>query len=135
MKTGIHPEYVECAVVCACGNTFQTRSTVPKISLELCSACHPFFTGKQRLIDTEGRVERFQKRYQKSGMRTVKRAPSAERRKAAAARKATPSIIEKAVEAHRQAKTKPAAPKPAAHKQDVPSRPRAEAAPKAKSGR
>lgn len=121
MKTGIHPEYVECTVVCACGNTFQTHSTVPKISLELCSACHPFFTGKQRLIDTEGRVERFQKRYQKTGMRTVKRAPSAERQKAAAARKATPSIIEKAVEARRKAK-------PAAHK-------KAEAAPKAKSGR
>ncbi len=130
MKTGIHPEYVECTVVCACGNTFQTRSTEPKITLELCSACHPFFTGKQRLIDTEGRVERFQKRYQKTGMRTVKRAPSAERQKAAAARKATPSIIEKAVEAHRKAKTKPAPPR-----QTETAAKKAEPESKAKSGR
>ena len=63
MRQGIHPEYVTCAVRCSCGNTFQTRSTKPEIHLELCSACHPFYTGKQKLVDTGGRVERFQRRY------------------------------------------------------------------------
>ena len=63
MKSGIHPEYVECTVTCACGETFQTRSTKPQIRVEICSKCHPFFTGKQKIVDTEGRVERFIKRY------------------------------------------------------------------------
>src|ERR1039457_153986 len=72
MKTGIHPEYVESTVVCACGNTFQTRSTKPSIRLEICSNCHPFFTGRQKFVDTAGRVERFQKRFAKTGGETVK---------------------------------------------------------------
>ena len=55
MKTGIHPEYVECQVHCSCGNEFTTRSTVPSLRVELCSECHPFFTGKQKLVDTGGR--------------------------------------------------------------------------------
>jgi len=63
MKTGIHPEYVDCAVTCACGETFTTRSTKPEIRVEICSKCHPFYTGKQKIVDTEGRVERFIKRY------------------------------------------------------------------------
>jgi large subunit ribosomal protein L31 len=63
MRQGIHPEYVTSTVRCSCGNTFQTRSTKPDIHLELCSACHPFYTGKQKLVDTGGRVERFQRRY------------------------------------------------------------------------
>jgi large subunit ribosomal protein L31 len=63
MKEGIHPKYAEVTVKCLCGNTFQTRSTKSEISTEICSACHPFFTGKQKLIDTAGRVERFKKRY------------------------------------------------------------------------
>jgi len=63
MKEGIHPKYHKVLVSCACGNKFETRSTKPEIRLELCSACHPFFTGKQKLIDTAGRIERFQKRY------------------------------------------------------------------------
>ncbi len=66
MKQGIHPEYGPATVVCSCGNTFQTRSTKSEIRLELCSACHPFFTGRQKLVDTGGRVERFQRRYAKS---------------------------------------------------------------------
>ena len=66
MKQGIHPEYVAATVTCSCGNTFQTRSTVPEIRLELCSACHPFYTGRQKLVDTGGRVERFQRRYGKT---------------------------------------------------------------------
>ena len=65
MKTGIHPDYVECTVQCSCGNTFITRSTVPELRVELCSECHPFYTGKQKLVDTGGRVERFQRRYGK----------------------------------------------------------------------
>jgi large subunit ribosomal protein L31 len=63
MRQGIHPEYVTSTVRCSCGNTFQTRSTKPEIHLELCSACHPFYTGRQKLVDTGGRVERFQRRY------------------------------------------------------------------------
>ena len=63
MKEGIHPKYTDVEVRCACGNTFKTRSTKPELHLEICSACHPFFTGRQKLIDTEGRVERFTKKF------------------------------------------------------------------------
>ncbi|AJY69346.1 MULTISPECIES: 50S ribosomal protein L31 [Geobacter] len=63
MKEGIHPKYNDVMVKCACGNSFQTRSTKTEISTEICSACHPFFTGKQKLVDTAGRVERFRKKY------------------------------------------------------------------------
>ena len=63
MKEGIHPKYNAITVSCACGNKFETRSTKSDIRLELCSECHPFFTGKQKLVDTAGRIERFQKRY------------------------------------------------------------------------
>ena len=65
MKTGIHPDYVTATVRCSCGNTFVTRSTKPEIHVELCSVCHPFYTGKQKLVDTGGRVERFQRRLEK----------------------------------------------------------------------
>ena len=74
VKPGIHPKYAEVEVRCACGNTFKTRSTKSELHLEICSQCHPFFTGRQKLIDTEGRVERFTKRFG---------AQSAEARKAA----------------------------------------------------
>jgi len=63
VKKGIHPEYMEAIVTCACGETWRTRSTKREIHLEVCSACHPFFTGKQKYVDTAGRVERFQKKY------------------------------------------------------------------------
>ena len=63
MKTDIHPDYATATVKCACGNTFQTRSTAAEIHLDICSQCHPFFTGKQKLVDTAGRVDRFNKRY------------------------------------------------------------------------
>ena len=66
MRQSIHPEYVQSTVTCSCGSTFTTRSTKPEIRLELCSACHPFYTGRQKLVDTGGRVERFQRRYAKS---------------------------------------------------------------------
>ena len=78
MKSGIHPDYHEVTVHCACGHTFQTRSTMKgnMLRVEICSNCHPFFTGKQKLLDTEGRVERFTKKF---GAQT-----SASRKKAAA---------------------------------------------------
>jgi large subunit ribosomal protein L31 len=63
MKEGIHPDYQECTVICSCGNMFKTRSTKKELKVEICSKCHPFFTGKQKLVDTGGRVERFEKRY------------------------------------------------------------------------
>lgn len=65
MKNDIHPDYKECEVSCACGHTFKTRSTKSEISVEICSECHPFFTGKQKLIDTAGRIEKFRKKYSK----------------------------------------------------------------------
>ena len=67
MKTDMHPEYTESRVHCSCGNEFVTRSTIKELRVELCSECHPFYTGKQKLVDTGGRVERFQRRYSKSG--------------------------------------------------------------------
>jgi len=63
MRRGIHPKYDFAAIKCACGNEIQTRSTVKELNIEICSKCHPFYTGKQKLIDTAGRVERFKKRY------------------------------------------------------------------------
>ena len=66
MKTEIHPKYNLVKVTCSCGNTFETRSTIKEIKLEICSNCHPFFTGTQRLIDTAGRVDKFRKRYSRS---------------------------------------------------------------------
>lgn len=63
MKEGIHPKYETATVRCACGSTFETRSTRPEIKVEICSSCHGFFTGKQKLVDSAGRVEKFQKKY------------------------------------------------------------------------
>ena len=63
MKEGIHPKYVEANVKCGCGNIFKTRATIPDIHVEICSACHPFYTGKQKYVDTAGRVEKFQRKF------------------------------------------------------------------------
>ena len=63
MKTGIHPKYERTTITCACGNVIETRSTVKNLEVEICSACHPFFTGKQKLVDTAGRIERFNRKY------------------------------------------------------------------------
>jgi large subunit ribosomal protein L31 len=63
MKKGIHPDYVDCTVTCACKVTFQTRATTDKLRVDICSECHPFYTGKQKFIDTTGRVERFQNKF------------------------------------------------------------------------
>jgi large subunit ribosomal protein L31 len=77
MKQGIHPEYVIATVHCSCGNTFTTRSTKPELRVEICSNCHPFYTGKQKLVDTGGRVERFQRRYAKRARPSVTPAAAA----------------------------------------------------------
>ncbi len=63
MKKEIHPNVVECAVSCACGNTFQTKSTLPELKIDICNECHPFYTGSQKVVDTAGRIEKFKKRY------------------------------------------------------------------------
>ena len=63
MKEKIHPKYRKCVVTCGCGETFETRSTRESINVEICSKCHPFYTGKQKFVDTAGRVEKFQKKY------------------------------------------------------------------------
>lgn len=78
MRTGIHPEYVESTVRCSCGNTFTTRSTSPELHVELCNECHPFFTGKQKLVDSGGRVERFRRRYANVGAKGGSAAGGAE---------------------------------------------------------
>ncbi len=67
MKKDIHPDYHDVTVTCACGNSFKTRSTKKEISVEICSACHPFFTGKQKLVDSAGRVDKFNRRYASKG--------------------------------------------------------------------
>jgi len=92
VKSGIHPTYEEVAVRCACGNTFTTRSTKNELHLDICNACHPFFTGRQKLIDTEGRVDRFTKRFGaqsaaqlKETAKANKAAKSAKNRKASSA--------------------------------------------------
>jgi large subunit ribosomal protein L31 len=66
MKKDIHPNYVETVVTCGCGETFKTKSTKPKIAVEVCSKCHPFYTGKQKFVDSAGQIERFQRRFKKN---------------------------------------------------------------------
>ena len=83
MKEGIHPNYKEVEARCACGNTFKTRSTKPELHLEICSNCHPFFTGRQKLIDTEGRVDRFNKKFGAQTSEALKAAAKAKKAKTA----------------------------------------------------
>jgi large subunit ribosomal protein L31 len=113
MKEGIHPEYKPAKVVCACGNVIETRSTRGDFHVEICSSCHPFFTGKQKILDTAGRIERFKTRYAS--------APKAEPKKAAPP--SPPPRAEAKVEsrAERRAKVAAAKPKP-------PAKPQGEAA-------
>ena len=66
MKKGIHPELVDCTVTCACGNTFVTKSQKPEMRIDICNECHPFYTGEERMVDTAGRVEKFNERYSKN---------------------------------------------------------------------
>ena len=72
MKKDIHPEYFETTVKCGCGNTFSTRSTRPELKVDICSACHPFYTGKQKFVDTEGRIEKFKSKFS-GGYASLKR--------------------------------------------------------------
>jgi len=74
MKDDIHPKYVETTVTCGCGTTFQTRSTKPDLKVDICSACHPFYSGKLKFVDTAGRIEKFQKKFAGTGYGTLKRA-------------------------------------------------------------
>ena len=115
MKAGIHPLYVVSKVICACGNTFETRSTKEVIKLEICSACHPFYTGQQRLVDTAGRVERFKKRFEATAGKTVARKAQTKVKKiehvgAAAKRSKTLPTAPKAEKEKPGASKKPAAP-------------------------
>lgn len=80
MQTGIHPNYIETKVSCACGNAFVTRSTRPVIKTDICSVCHPFFTGQQKLLDSAGRVEKFGKRFAKTGGKTIVREKAVQKR-------------------------------------------------------
>jgi large subunit ribosomal protein L31 len=90
MKSDIHPNYVEANVRCSCGNTFTTRSTKPELHVELCNECHPFFTGKQKLVDSGGRVERFQRRYGQRGTRARKSTSAPAANRSATAAKSSP---------------------------------------------
>jgi large subunit ribosomal protein L31 len=74
MKSGIHPRYTNAKIVCVCGNVIETRSTLPEIHVEICSNCHPFYTGKQKLLDTAGRVEKFRRKYEKLAPRAAGKA-------------------------------------------------------------
>ena len=89
MKEAIHPKYFDVEARCACGTTWKTRSTKPELHLEICSSCHPFFTGKQKLLDTEGRVERFSKKY--GAQTSESRKTAAKATKATKAKKAAES--------------------------------------------
>jgi len=124
MKQGIHPNYVESTVVCACGNTFKTRSTKASLRLDICSSCHPFFTGKQKFVDTAGRVERFQKRFEKTAGELV--AKKAEKPKVAKGQPSLAAVKKVKILSSAPVKTKPipgggkpaskSAPKPAPSK-------------------
>ena len=110
MKEKIHPKYEFVEVTCACGNKFMTRSTVKNLKLDICSACHPFFTGKQKLLDTEGMVDKFNKRYAKTEGKTLVRKPKTEvKAKAKLARK--PVAAKKAAAPAKKAATKKTAAK------------------------
>ena len=73
MKKGIHPKYMETHVKCGCGSTFTTRSTLPELKVDICSACHPFYTGKLKYVDTAGRIEKFQKKFATTGYISLQR--------------------------------------------------------------
>ena len=92
MKTGIHPDYVLAQVHCSCGHTYVTRSTKPELRVDLCSECHPFYTGKQKVVDTAGRVERFQRCQEATA--AVQKAQAAQKA-ASAAKKAAPAAKKK----------------------------------------
>ena len=110
MKQGIHPDYVECTVRCTCGNTFVTRSTKPELRVDICSACHPFFTGTQKLIDTGGRVQRFADKFGSAKDMVAQREAAKKAEKAAKA-----AELEAAKKAEREAKAAAKAERAAAY--------------------
>ena len=85
MKNGIHPNYVLATVTCSCGNTFQTRATKKELKIDICSACHPFFTGKLKYVDTAGRIEKFQSKFAAGTYTSLKKPAKAPKRKPAPA--------------------------------------------------
>lgn len=89
MKKDIHPKYYDSKIICACGNVIETGSTIPEMKIEICSACHPFFTGKKKILDTTGRVDRFKKLAEKAKekKKVVKRTSKTEKKKAVKAKK------------------------------------------------
>src|SRR5690242_4922958 len=105
MQSNIHPKYETATVRCACGNEFQTRSTVSLIKVDICSACHPFFTGQQKLIDSAGRVERFSKRFAKTEGKTVEKKKAVQKKIAKAPVHMTKKVLS----------STPTAKKPKAH--------------------
>ena len=114
MRENIHPKYETSTVTCACGTTFQTRSTRPSIHVEICSNCHPFFTGKQKLIDSAGRVEKFTKRFEKTSGHTIrvkaktkaaKSTPSVSKIMTTTARKPKPGEAKKSTEKKTKSET------------------------------
>lgn len=102
MKENIHPNYEFVEAVCACGNKFMTRSTAKTLKLDICAACHPFFTGKQKLLDTEGMVEKFNKRFAKTEGKTLVRKPKTEVK--AKAKLAKKPVVAKKAATKKQAK-------------------------------
>ena len=82
MKQGIHPKYVETVVKCGCGNTFKTRSTMAELTVDICSVCHPFYTGKLKYVDTAGRIEKFQNKFASTGYASLKRGKKAAKQEA-----------------------------------------------------
>jgi len=110
VKEKIHPKWFEATVVCACGNTFKTGSTVEKLHVEICSACHPFFTGKQKFVDTEGRVEKFMTKYGTVTSKRSKKTKAAEEKAAKAkAEPKTESAPEHKAETKAETNTEPKA--------------------------
>ncbi|MBM6867048.1 50S ribosomal protein L31 [Collinsella tanakaei] len=103
MKSGIHPEYVECTVRCSCGNTFKTRSTKSEIQVELCNECHPFYTGQQKFVDTGGRVQRFADKFGGAAQAALEREAA---KKAERAKKAEEEAAKRAAEREAKAAAK-----------------------------
>lgn len=89
MKHPIHPDYINCNVSCSCGNSFETRATVAKLKVEICGACHPFYTGRQKFVDTAGRIQRFQEKYKWKGDVVTQASQKKKAKKPAAAPAAT----------------------------------------------
>jgi len=123
MKDKIHPKYEVVDVICACGATFKTRSTMKSVKLDICSSCHPFFTGKQKMLDTEGRVEKFNKKFASTSGKMVSRKPQTEVK----AKKAKASVVKTAKKMVLSTAPVKAAPKKAAKKEDKKAAPKKEA--------